>query len=249
MFDCSKDYVPPSSGGRDGALAASDVGMSLLQSPVCTRCAHRTPLVAVAEQRLLRCPGCDEVRAYSPLPMVLVTGASGAGKTTMAQHLRLQFGNARDYAVMDTDLFLHMAQFGWSAWCNNWLLLAHGLAENGCVLILCGAIDPRDLEDLPARPLVGDIHSLLLTCPAEVTALRLSERPPWRQWSAGRIGEQVDYASELRSRDYHSIDTSRLDPREAARDAAIWIAESCAVRLSHPISRAPGRRPIILLAT
>jgi energy-coupling factor transporter ATP-binding protein EcfA2 len=240
MGSAYRENVSASSGGHRGALAPSDIGMSLVQSPICMRCEQRTPLAVDAEHGLLRCPGCSAARAYSPLPLVLVTGASGSGKTTMAQNLRQLFGTAGHYAVIDTDLFLHMAQFGWSTWCNNWLLLAYGLAENGCVLVLCGAIDPRDLEDLPARQLVGGVHSLLLTCPAEVTALRLSERPPWRQWTAKRIGEQVAYARELGTRNYHSIDTGRLSPREAARRAAMWITESCAPRLCHSIPRAPA---------
>lgn len=131
------------------------------------------------------------------------------------------------YTVIDTDLFLHMARFGWPVWCNNWLLLAHGLAENESVLVLCGAVDPRDLENLPARHLVGRIQPLLLTCPASVIATRLRTRPTWRQWNEERIAKQIEYAKELSSLGYQSIDTSKVEARATAQWAANWIGEWC----------------------
>lgn len=99
------------------------------------------------------------------LPMVLITGPSGAGKSTAATRLRSLLTTHRRFVVIDSDLMLHHAEANWRAWCNDWLLLAYGLAENDLILVLCGALDPKDLLDTPAARLINGIRVILLKCP------------------------------------------------------------------------------------
>ena len=114
------------------------------------------------------------------LPLFVVTGASGAGKTTVTEPLRRLLP---DCAVFEADLTLQVAALGWETWRDTWLRLAHGEALNGRVTVLCGSLLPDQLDAVPARKLLGPIHFCDLDCPDDVLAARLRARPSWRHSS------------------------------------------------------------------
>ena len=108
----------------------------------------RDPLAPV-----LRCARCGAEERVPALPLFVVTGASGAGKTTVTGPLRRLLP---DCAVFEADLTLQVAALGWETWRDTWLRLAHGEALNGRVTVLCGSLLPDQLERGPgaqaARP-------------------------------------------------------------------------------------------------
>ncbi|HUQ38865.1 MAG TPA: hypothetical protein VM030_01810, partial [Acidimicrobiales bacterium] len=73
--------------------------------------------------------------AAEPGVLYLVTGAPGAGKTTLVGQLAGAFDRL---AILDSDLFAESAHPEWEAWANGWLLVAHGLARSGLGAVLCG---------------------------------------------------------------------------------------------------------------
>ncbi|HZD74523.1 MAG TPA: hypothetical protein VE776_11680 [Actinomycetota bacterium] len=149
-----------------------------------------------------------------------MTGASGTGKSVVVDPLRRRLPQCE---VFESDLILHVAGLGWDAWRNAWLLLAYGIACNGRATVLCGSLEPEQLEALPARPLVGPIYFCNLDCPDEVLAERLQARPAWRGWDAGRIAEHQRFAVSLRSRIRPSFDTSVLSVEQIADRIAAWV--------------------------
>jgi hypothetical protein len=94
------------------------------------------------------------------MPLFVVTGPSGTGKTTVTGPLR---GLLPDCDVFEADLTWHIATVGHDNWRNTWLQLAHGVGLNGRVTILCGSLTPDQLERLPARRLIGPITSACST--------------------------------------------------------------------------------------
>jgi hypothetical protein len=112
---------------------------------------------------------------------------------------------------------------GWDTWRNTWLQLAHAVALNGRATVLCGSLLPEQLQDLPARRLVGRIHFCTLDCPDEVLADRLRARPAWRGWTEQRITEHQRFAASLRSRILPTFDTNVLNADEVADRVAEWV--------------------------
>ena len=125
----------------------------------------------------LHCLRCGIPQPVPDFPLFVVTGASGAGKTTITAPLRQKLPGCD---VFDTDIILQVAALGWDTWRNTWLRLAHAIALNGRVTVLCGSLLPSQLESLPARKLVGPIRFCTLDCPDTVLAGRLRRRPSWR---------------------------------------------------------------------
>jgi RNase adaptor protein for sRNA GlmZ degradation len=184
------------------------------------RCDQLTRLEADRTANLLRCPSCGSTRPLPSLPLFVVTGASGAGKSTIVDGLRRRLP---DCEVFETDLILQVAELGWDRWQDTWLLLAYGIALNGRATVLCGSLQPEQLEPLPARPLVGEICFCNLDCPDEVLAERLRARPAWRDWNAERIAEHQRFAASLRSRIDPTFDTSTCSVEEVADQVAHWV--------------------------
>jgi broad-specificity NMP kinase len=184
------------------------------------RCDPLTQLAADRSTNLLRCPRCGDARPLPPLPLFVITGASGTGKSAIAAGLRRRLPHCE---VFETDLILQVAELGWDKWRDTWLLLAHGIALNGRATVLCGSLQPEQLEGLPARHLVGETHFCNLDCRDDVLAERLRARPAWRGWNEQRIAEHQRFAASLRSRIDPTFDTSARSVEEVADQVARWI--------------------------
>jgi hypothetical protein len=184
-------------------------------------CGPETSLDADPTAHRLRCPRCGSESWLPALPLFVVTGASGTGKSTITGPLR---GLLSGCLVFETDVTLHVAALGWDTWRNTWLQLTHAAALGGRVTVLTGSLTPDQLECLPARKLVGPIRFALLDCPDDVLADRLRARPAWRGTSTeAKIIEHQRFAAWLRARITPSFDTSNASAAEVAGQVAAWV--------------------------
>jgi hypothetical protein len=184
-------------------------------------CGPGTVMDADARAQRLRCPRCGSESWLPALPLFVVTGASGTGKSTITGPLRSLLPGC---LVFETDVILHVAALGWDTWRNTWLQLTHASALGGRPTVLTGSLTPDQLERLPARKLIGPIHFALLDCPDDVLADRLRARPAWRLSSTeAKIIEHQRFAAWLRARITPSFDTSSASAAEVADQVAAWV--------------------------
>jgi hypothetical protein len=132
-------------------------------------CGPGTTLHPDQEAHLLRCPRCGTEQPLPAYPLFVVTGASGAGKTTVIELLRRRLPECE---VFDSDLILHVAELGWDTWRNTWLQLAYAISRNGRATVLSGPLVTDQFERLPCsgrpRRMIADRS----TCwPARVFSL------------------------------------------------------------------------------
>jgi predicted kinase len=170
---------------------------------------------------VLRCASCGTVTEVPALPLFVVTGASGAGKTTVTAPLQRLLPEC---AVFEGDLILQVSALGWDMWRDTWLRIAHGVALSGRPTVLCSSLLPSQLESLPSRKLLGPVRFCNLDCPDDVLAARLRARPPWRHSSTEDvILTHQRFAAWLRAHIDPTWDTSSLTPDEVAERVAAWI--------------------------
>jgi gluconate kinase len=185
----------------------------------CMQCGPGTVLRRDGQQGL-RCPRCGAVQQVPALPLFVVTGASGTGKTTITGPLSQRLP---DFEVFDADIILHVAALGGDNWRNTWLQLAHAIALNGRATVLLSSWLPAQLDQLPARALIGPIHFCNLDCPDDVLAARLGSRPARRGTSSReKIAEHQRFAAWLRAHIRPSFDTCTLSVDETADHVAAW---------------------------
>ncbi|HEY1824313.1 MAG TPA: hypothetical protein VGG83_30780 [Trebonia sp.] len=187
----------------------------------CMTCGPEAVLDRDPAAPVFRCSSCGAVTEVPALPLFVVTGASGAGKTTVTAPLgRL----LPECAVFEGDLISQIAPLGWDMWRDTWLRIAHGVALNGRPTVLCSSLLPAQLESLPARKLLGPIHFCNLDCPDDVLAARLRARPSWRHSHAEEvIVTHQRFAAWLREHIDPTWDTSTLAVDELAERIAAWI--------------------------
>jgi hypothetical protein len=184
-------------------------------------CGPGTVLDADPGTHRLRCPRCGSESWLPALPLFVVTGASGTGKSTITGPLHSLLPG---YLVLETDVILHVAALGWDTWRNTLLQLAHAAALGGQVTVLTGSLTPDQLECLPARKLIGPIHFALLDCDDDILASRLRARPAWRESSTeAKVLEHQRFAAWLRARITPSFDTGTGSAADVAGRVAAWV--------------------------
>ena len=194
---------------------------------ICQSCEEWMTPIVNTDRRIVQCSMCGHQQAHRFLPLFIVTGPSGAGKTAIVPGLQQLLPT---WDVFETDI-LWDSGGDWKMTACNWLRIAEHIAQRptGNPTILCGTILPDRIADCPSLPLFSTVHWLALLCEHAALADRLRQRPAWRGWDEAKIAEQVQFADWLRSHGHDAfdppltiLDTTNISVVETARAMRDW---------------------------
>jgi broad-specificity NMP kinase len=172
------------------------------------------------------CPRCGHRHRFRRLPLLVVTGASGAGKTTVCQLLAPRLETA---VVLEMDiLWGHVPtepEDDYRSYKSSWLRVAMNVGQAGRPVVLCGTVAPGSLERLTGARYFAAIHYLALVCADDELARRLRARPSWRQSGQEQfVARMIDSNRALRGANTTTLDTTGLAAEESAGQVEEWIA-------------------------
>ena len=160
-------------------------------------------------------------------PLLIATGAPGAGKSTTAEAL---LGLRAQCAVFDIDWLLEASSdlaardirvdpATWPPYNRLWFEVLHASYKNGRTPVLFAPLDPGDVEKAGLPSWCSGVEWLLLDCDDAVRCRRLQQRAGWDE---GRIAAALEDAAALREAVGLRVDTASLSPAEAARAVFDW---------------------------
>lgn len=179
------------------------------------------------------CPHCQYGSPFVLLPLFIVTGASGSGKTTAALKLsRLM----KEVVVLDQDILWNETfdtpDDNYKAFRNTWLRLAKNINQAGRPVVLFGSAIPDQFEKLNERRYIEKIHYLSLYCEPEELKNRLMARPHWRQSSSEEnLKNMVEFNNWLKENSEKTepkmtvLDTTAIDIAGTVEGIQNWVTE------------------------
>ena len=200
------------------------------------------------------CPNCGEYEANKPvdpdgpfvvcslcyykhpflqLPLFIIGGVSGTGKSTICLELISKF---TECVVLDSDL-LWRGEFtspenDYYNFRSTWLEFAANISQSDRPVALFGIAEPNRYESLPARHYFSTIHYLLYTCSDELLKQRLQARPDWRQSHTETfINPMIVFNQHLlrmaktTSPPVTILDTGSISIKEAINYTKTWIQQ------------------------
>ena len=180
------------------------------------------------------CPECGYEHPFQQLPLLMVSGASGTGKTTVCQRL---LGQVTQAVLLDSDI-LWQPQFNtpdtnYRDFFETWLRVCKNISQSGRPVVLFGAGVgvPENIENRIERRYFSKIHYMALVCSDETLPERLQARPIWRGTrEPAYIEESIRFNRWFRAYDSQPviklIDTTNALLEETALQVESWIDQS-----------------------
>lgn len=85
---------------------------------------------------------------FLQLPLFIITGASGEGKTTIALELT---SITKDFNIIETDILwdqrYNSPETNYREYRVQWLRIAKNISQNGKPVVLCGTAMPNQIEE------------------------------------------------------------------------------------------------------
>ncbi|MEP7356824.1 MAG: AAA family ATPase [Anaerolineales bacterium] len=201
---------------------------------ICANCGqYRPDKLIEPEGPYAVCPECGHRQRFRQLPLLIVSGASGAGKSTVCQQLT----GALDSAVLlDSDI-LWRAEFNepddnYRGFFETWLRMAKNISQSGRPVVIFGAGMgmPENLEPCVERRYFSAVHYQALVCSEASLTQRLQSRPAWRgSGEAAFVDAQLSFNNWFKSRGAEVrpvidlIDTTETSDQETTRQVRAWI--------------------------
>lgn len=131
------------------------------------------------------CSHCGHGHHFEYLPLLVLTGASGSGKSTvclaMAAHMQT-------CVWMEVDLYwrpeFNTPETEYRDFRNLCLRTAKTINQSGRPTVLCGSATPGQYEACPQARYFSRVHYLALVCEQAELRQRLMGRPDWRESSS-----------------------------------------------------------------
>jgi ribose 1,5-bisphosphokinase PhnN len=200
---------------------------------VCYKCGlYRRDKIVDPSGPYAVCPECGHKHPFRQLPLLMVSGASGAGKSSVCQAL---VGTMESVIQLDGDI-IWRAEFdtpgdNYRDYFETWLRLAKNISQSGRPVVSFGAGMgvPANIDPCIERRYFSTIHYLALVCDDEVLTQRLKARPAWRG-----SGEEAFIARQLQFNQWFKekgnpfaalIDTTHLSLETTAEQVRTWILE------------------------
>ncbi len=178
------------------------------------------------------CPRCGSRSPFVFLPLHVLIGASGSGKTTIIRELA---GRDLPFVTLDQDILWDPSYDtpldGYRAFRERWLRLAANIHQSGTPTLLVGSGIPDQYELVSGRQFFSGVRYATLVCSEEAIAERLEGRPAWR--GSGEptfIAQMIGYNAWLKENAPTTtpamtvFDTTEAAPRASADGVAAWAS-------------------------
>jgi hypothetical protein len=179
------------------------------------------------------CPECGHRHAFRQLPLLIVSGASGAGKSSVCQTL---LGQLDSVILLDADILwrpeFNKPEDRYREFFETWLRMAKNISQSGRPVVLFGAGlgVPENIEPCVERRYFSEVHYLALVCNDEELVRRLQARPAWRGSQLSFAGQQIQFNRWFKEREDGSqrislIDTTGFSLAASAGQVGTWIRD------------------------
>lgn len=174
------------------------------------------------------CPECGHRHPFLQLPLLIVSGASGAGKSSVCHQL---VGTQQTVVMLDADILWQPAfatpENNYRDFFETWLRVAKNIGQSGRPVVLFGAGIgvPANLDPCVERRYFSTVHYLALVCDDDVLAQRLHARPAWRDSADhGFVEAQLEFNQWFkRQPTIDLLDTTHATPDVTAAAVLHWI--------------------------
>lgn len=194
---------------------------------ICPACGNYNWDKTVTETEIA-CPRCGHRWPYRRLPLFILSGCSGVGKTTTAQELLQRQTN---FIVLDADMFYsilpHESDEDYLYQVEQILSLSRNLMQCGKPVLwtMAGSLDK--IHRTYNRRFFSEIHCLALTCEESALRRRMTvgrgiADEGWLQSSAdyNRYFQTHDQLGDLR---FETLDITDKSVSEVASAVEAWV--------------------------
>jgi 2-phosphoglycerate kinase len=201
---------------------------------VCSNCGIYTvekEIVDTANDSFAKCPACGHMHKFKKLPLVILTGASGSGKSAVTAELTRRMTR---FVVLEKDIL-------WSDYFSTlsdhnrtfnelWLRVAKNVGQNGKPVMLCGSFVPGQMESCSERRYFSELCFGALVCDNRTLTERLMKRPEWRNSGSeefinehNRFNEWFRHQEQTSNNTLVLFDTSYNTIEETADEIIKWL--------------------------
>jgi len=187
------------------------------------------------------------MKSNKKLPLFIITGTSGVGKSTLLKVLSEK--DNKNYIALEGDLLWNEVydtpDDGYMSYRKLWLNMCDNITQQiGMPVVLCGCnVLPEQFEKLAERQAFSEIHYMALVCDEETITSRIEARIKYggtihdisyihdESWIKNWIKDAAEENkwlignAETTTPKIRLLDTTKMTPEEAANIVDTWILE------------------------
>jgi len=193
------------------------------------------------ENKTALCPLCGYKNRFLSMPLFIVGGASGTGKSTILKELT---GNMDNVILLETDIIwqeeFNKPENNYRKFFETWLRIAKNISQSGRPVVLFGAGFgvPENIESCTERRYFSGINYLNIYCSDDDLEKRLIKRSQWRNCQNKEfIDKQKEFNNWVKNYgkekkpEIELIDTTDLTLEKTVENVRIWINEKISNKL------------------